>query len=214
MPRAAGRRMPDLPQPPAMRRRLERPLQGLGLIVLFAAVPAVIVALASDVRARASVLQVAACFVTLMIAFRVIGKRELGRLSPFELVMLMLIPEILSSTVQGEESLLQGLAGLSTVLVLVLMTSLLSQRFSALQRVIEPEPTVLVSGGRLLEHAMNQERIAPDELFSEMRKQGIAALEEVRFAVLEPSGNITFIRHGGPQDSQRPTDLETGPAGN
>ena len=128
-----------------------------------------------------------------MFAFRVIGKRELGRLSPFELVTLMLIPEILSNTVQGEATLLQGLAGLCTVLLLVVVSSLVAHRFPAAQRVLESSPALLVVEGQLQERNMNCERIAPEELISEMHKQGIMKLSEVKFAILEGSGNITFI---------------------
>jgi uncharacterized membrane protein YcaP (DUF421 family) len=66
---------------------------------------------------------------------------------------------------------------------------------------VEPQPTVLVTEGRLLEEALNEERIVADELFGEMRKQGIAELSEVRFAVLESSGNITFVPKHAPGKS-------------
>jgi uncharacterized membrane protein YcaP (DUF421 family) len=81
---------------------------------------------------------------------------------------------------------------------MVFATSLLSQRFRGIQRVVEAEPTVLVADGKMLEENMNRERIAPDELFSEMRKQSIERLAQVRFAVLESSGNLTFISKQGP----------------
>lgn len=182
------------PPPPEMRRSIEQPLRRFGLLALLLALPALVLAGSWDDRARASVMHIAISYAALLLAFRIIGKRELGRLSPFELVTLMLIPEILSNTVQGEDSLLQGLAGLCAVLLLVLTTSLLSQRFPGVQNALESSPTVLVVDGRLLERAMNRERIAPEELFSEMHKQGIATLDQVRFAVLESSGNITFVR--------------------
>jgi uncharacterized membrane protein YcaP (DUF421 family) len=76
----------------------------------------------------------------------------------------------------------------------VLTTSRLSQRFPSVQNALESSPSLLVVDGRLLDQAMNRERIAPEELLSEMRKQGIATLDQVRFAVLESSGNITFVR--------------------
>lgn len=119
-----------------------------------------------------------------MLAFRLLGKRELGRLSPFELVTLMIIPEVLSNAVQGEQSLLQSLAGLCTIFGLVLLSSIVSHRFEAAQHVMEASPTLLVLDGRLLEDNLNHERIAPDELFAEMRKQGLDALASVRVAVL------------------------------
>lgn len=186
-----------LPEPPELRRRVASPGRVVGLVLLFAILPASVLAGVADAEAKSSVLHVAISFAVLMAAFRLMGKRELGRLSPFELVTLMLIPEILSNSVQGQGSLLPSLAGLSTILLLVFATSLLAQRFRGVQRVVEAEPTLLVADGKMLEENMNRERIAPDELYSEMRKQSIERLAQVRFAVLESSGNVTFIsKHG------------------
>jgi uncharacterized membrane protein YcaP (DUF421 family) len=147
----------------------------------------------TEVPAAMPALRIALVFAALLFAFRLIGKRELGRLSPFELVMLMLVPEVLSSAVQGEGSLINGLVGLSTLLALVTLTSALAHRFEPIERVVEAQPTVLVEHGRLVESALNDERILPDELVSEMRKQGLSQLSEVAWAVLESSGNITFV---------------------
>lgn len=187
-----------LPEPPELRRRVASPGRAVGLVLLFAVLPASVLAGVSNAEAESSVVHVAVSFVVLMAAFRLMGKRELGRLSPFELVTLMLIPEILSNSVQGEGSLLPSLAGLSTILLMVFATSQLAQRFRGVQRVVEAEPTLLVADGKMLEENMNRERIAPDELFSEMRKQSIERLAQVRFAVLESSGNLTFISKQGP----------------
>src|SRR6187455_326195 len=116
---------PEL-EPPHLPRRFIAPLRVFGLLIGLSALPLLAVAGGLDARARSSVCQVGITFIALMFAFRVIGKRELGRLSPFELVTLMLIPEILSNTVQGEATLLQGLAGLCTVLLLVVVSSLVA----------------------------------------------------------------------------------------
>jgi uncharacterized membrane protein YcaP (DUF421 family) len=188
----------SLPEPPELRRRVVSPGRAAGLVLAFALLPASVLAGVADAEAKSSVLHVAISFVVLLAAFRLMGKRELGRLSPFELVTLMLIPEILSNSLQGHGSLLPSLTGLSTILLLVFATSLLAQRFRGVQRVVEAEPTLLVADGKMLEENMNRERIAPDELFSEMRKQSIARLAQIRFAVLEASGNITFISKQGP----------------
>lgn len=180
-----------------MKRRVGAPLRLSLLLLVFAALPVSVLVTSVDADAKKSVAHVAICFVVLMGAFRVIGKRELGRLSPFELVTLMVIPEILSNSLQGEGSLLPSLAGLCAVLFLVLALSTLSQRFETVQNVVEPSPTLLVADGKLLEQNMNLERIAPHELLSEMRKQGLQQIAEVRFAVLEGGGNITFVPYGG-----------------
>lgn len=182
-----------LPRPPPLRRRVARPLLLLALIAALAALPTLAAVGVFDRNTQSSVLHVVITFAALLLAFRLIGKRELGRLSPFELVTLMLIPEILSNTVQGQGALVTALAGLSTILLLVLLISVVAQRFERVQKVLESEPTLLVAEGRMLENNMNRERISPEELFGEMRKQGLTQLSEVRWAVLEPSGNVTFV---------------------
>jgi uncharacterized membrane protein YcaP (DUF421 family) len=194
-----------------MRRSIAQPVRHVALLVALAALPTLLLVVERDEHTAASVLHVVICFLVLMFAFRLLGKRELSRLSPFELVTLMLIPEILSNTLQGEGSLLQGLSGLCTVLGLVLGTSLLAQRFRAVQGALEAPPSVLVADGVVLEEAMNAERITPDELASEMRKQGICNLQDVRFAVLEGGGNITFIPRGGQPQQRSSGDDEAEP---
>jgi uncharacterized membrane protein YcaP (DUF421 family) len=183
---------PEL-EPPQMRRRLVQPLRQLGVLFLLTALPVACLLGTLEEQARRSTLQVIATYFVLLLAFRLLGKRELSRLSPFELVTLMLVPEILSNAVQGQATLLQGLAGLCSLFALVLATSLLSQNVPKVQDLLESAPAVLVVNGRLQEQTMNRERIAPSELLSEMHKQGLVELTQVRFAILEGSGNITFV---------------------
>jgi len=177
---------------PPLQRGVVTPLRQWGLLVVLA-IPPLAAMVLEDEEAQLSVWHVLLSFCVLLLAFRLLGKRELSRLSPFELVTLMLIPEILSNFVQGQRALLQGIAGLCTVLGLVLLVSLLSQRSETLQRALEASPTVLVLDGKMLERAMALERISPAEILSEMRRQGLSNLEQVHLAVLESSGNITFI---------------------
>lgn len=181
------------PDPPKMRRRWVSPAHLLLTLGVLAVAP--IVALAGTIgdQARTSVIQVAATYGILLLGFRLLGKRELSQLSPFELVTLMVIPEILSGALQGEGSLLPAVAGLSVILLLVLATSALSHRVPAVQRLLEASPTLLVADGKLLEANLNRERISPEDLVGEMRKQGIAHVEQVRFAILETGGNISFV---------------------
>jgi uncharacterized membrane protein YcaP (DUF421 family) len=158
-------------------------------------------------EAQKSVLHVVIVYLTLLAAFRLLGKRELGRLSPFDFVTLMLVPELLSNAVQGESPMVSGLTGLSMLLLLVLVTSVLAYRFPGVERVVEAEPALLVADGRLITHNLHGERIQPSELFSEMRKHGLEDLSQVKWAVLESSGTITFVPKDPPspngQDDER-----------
>ncbi|WP_437313375.1 DUF421 domain-containing protein [Sorangium sp. So ce385] len=146
-----------------------------------------------------TVARVAFVYVFLAIAFRVLGKRELNALSPFELVTLMLIPEIVSQALVREASLANALAGVSTLLVLVFLTSVLTHLSPRAAKVIDGTPTVLVANGRILEEACNRQRIQPEEIVSEMHKSGLAHLSQVRWAILEADGDLTIIpEHGQP----------------
>src|SRR5687767_14955196 len=94
------------PEAPKMKRRLGDPGQLVLALVMLAVVPIVALVGTLGDQARTSVIHVAATYAILILGFRLLGKRELSQFSPFELVTLMLIPEILSSALQGEGSLL------------------------------------------------------------------------------------------------------------
>jgi uncharacterized membrane protein YcaP (DUF421 family) len=180
------------PKPPHLERKLTS-WSTLACIVAFSIPPVAALVLPPSNQAKLAVIHVAVVFGVLLVAFRVLGKRELSRLSPFEFVTLMLVPELVSEVVQGGGELSAALVGLSTLFLLVQLVSLFSHRFHGVQRLVEAEPTILVANGKLREREMNDERIAPDELFSEMHKQGLERLSQVKWAILEGSGHITFV---------------------
>jgi uncharacterized membrane protein YcaP (DUF421 family) len=141
-----------------------------------------------------AVLRVAFVYILLLAAFRVMGKRELGQLSPFELVVLILIPEIFSDAlVGGDHSMTAATIGGSTLLALVFLTSVLSHRFRGFQRLVEGQPTVLVHDGRFCEREMNRTRVQPDEVFAHLRAAGLERLSQVRWAILEEDGKISVV---------------------
>lgn len=141
------------------------------------------------------VLRIACVYVLLTLAFRVLGKRELSQLSPFELIMLLLVAEIVSPALTaGDESLTGGLFGAATLLVLTFAHSVLSYRFRAVRDVSEAPPSLVVHHGRLIENALHKDRIHPDEVFSEMHKSGIEHLSQVKWGFLEADGKMGFVR--------------------
>lgn len=181
------------PPPPRTRRALKiSPEQVLGLVMLGGTVAAGAIDDLEDALRTAG--RIAAIYAFLTAAFRLIGKRELSALSPLELITLMLIPEIASGTLNGEGPLLSALFGISVLLLLVFIISLLSARFAVVEKAIEPSPRVLVIDGALCKDALQLERISAEELYAEMHKHGIGDLSDVRWAILESGGDIAFIR--------------------
>lgn len=139
------------------------------------------------------VLKVVVVYLFLMLAFRLVGKRELGMLSPFELVTVILIPEMASEALMGTGSLTTALVGISMLFLLVLLVSALTHRYAAVASIVQATPTVLVANGQLCEEALNRERISPDEIYGEMHKRGFEELDQIRWAILESDGEIALV---------------------
>lgn len=152
-----------------------------------------------------TVLRIAYVYFVLMVALRVIGKRELSELSPFQLVTLLLIPEIFSDALARDDfSMTNATVAVATLLTLVFLTSVLTFRFPRLERVVGGEPTILVRHGKLLDRNLGRERVTPGEIFAEMHKSGLEELRQVRWAILEVDGKISVIpadASGTPADS-------------
>jgi uncharacterized membrane protein YcaP (DUF421 family) len=149
------------------------------------------------------VIRVAVIYVFLMVALRLMGKREFSQLTPFELVTLLLIPEILTEALNmGDSSLTAAFIGVSTLLALVFITSVLAYRNRTFGRWSEGEPVVVVRHGALVPSAMDRERVSPEEIVAEMRKVGLEDMAQVKWGVLETDGRISFIT-GEQADGQR-----------
>lgn len=152
-----------------------------------------------------TVIRVAVIYLFLLLGLRVLGKRELGQMSPFDFVILLLIPEIVQQAMVREDfSLTNALIGVSTLICLVFIHSLLSYRFERFRTISEGSPVVLAHDGRLLEKSLDRERIPADEVFSEMHKAGLDRLEDVQWAILEPDGKIGIVPRQPPPGTQRP----------
>jgi len=141
-----------------------------------------------------TVLRAAFFYVFLLVAFRIMGKREVGSLTPFELVTLLLIPETASQAIVRDDfSLVNAMLACTTFLGLAFMTSILTHRFASVERVVEGQSRLLVRHGKFIDKHMNRERIVPDEVLSEVHRSGLESLDEVKWAILEDDGTITVV---------------------
>lgn len=153
------------------------------------------------------VLRVTVIYVCIVAGLRVLGKREFGQLSPVELVTLLLVPEMVSNALTGADKSLTGaLLAVGTLFTLVFGLSLVMHRFRRAEVIVTGSPTVLVARGRLLQDALNRQRIAPDEVLGELRRSGLARLDEVEWAVLETDGRISIVpaKRSGPSAPPEP----------
>jgi uncharacterized membrane protein YcaP (DUF421 family) len=135
------------------------------------------------------------CFVFLVT--RVVGKRELSTLEPFDLILLVVIGDLVQQGVtQSDYSITGAITVISTMALLTVVLSFVNFRFRRLRPLLEGEPVVLVEDGNVIERNMRRERITREELEAEGRLQQVAGIEDMRWAVLETAGQISIIPRG------------------
>ena len=140
------------------------------------------------------VFRAAIAFLFIFLLTRIVGRRELGTMEPFDLIMLIVLGDLVQQGVTQSDYSVTGLvlAG-GTLALMQVAASYLSFRFRKLRPVLDGEPIVLVEDGLLLERNLKRERLTPEELAAQARLKQIDSLDKVRWAVLETSGQISFI---------------------
>jgi uncharacterized membrane protein YcaP (DUF421 family) len=129
------------------------------------------------------------------VLLRVMGRRELSTLEPFDVILLVVIGDLVQQGVTQSDMSLTGMVlAVGTFGLLVIVTSWLSFRSKAARKVLEAAPTVILEHGRAVEKNLRAERLTLEEVASAARIQQIASLEDVEWAIVEPTGQISFIR--------------------
>ena len=125
---------------------------------------------------------------------RIIGRRELSSMEPFDLILLIVIGDaIQQGLTQDDYSVTGALIVIGTFAVLQILISYLSYRFPRLRPALDGEPIVVVQDGQAIEKNMKRERITVDEVMVEARLQQVASIDQIAWAVLETSGKISVI---------------------
>jgi len=142
------------------------------------------------------VVRAAAAYFFILLLMRVVGRRELSTLEPFDLIMLVVIGDLIQQGVtQNDFSVVGLLIAGGTIAVLQMAVSWVGFRSpTKVGVVIEGEPMVLVEGGRWIEKNLRRERLTEDEVLSDARRDSISQLDQIEWAILETGGEITFIK--------------------
>lgn len=128
---------------------------------------------------------------------RAMGKRELVQMTAFELVLLVVVGDLVQQGVTQEDMSLTGaVIAVGTIALLSVSFSWLSFRFARTRPLLEGHAVVLLRDGEPLIDALREERVALDELREAARNEGIADLGDVRLAIMEPDGRMSFISNG------------------
>ena len=141
------------------------------------------------------VLRTVVVFGFLMVLMRVIGRRELSSLQPFDLILLIILGDaVQQGLTQDDYSLTGALLVVGTFAVLQVLVSWVGFRFPRARPILEGEPIIVMEDGKVIDRNLKRERLTVQEIAEEARRQQIAHLDDVRWAVLETSGVISFIK--------------------
>jgi uncharacterized membrane protein YcaP (DUF421 family) len=144
------------------------------------------------------VLRAVVAFSFVFLLTRIVGRRELSSLEPFDLILLVMMGDLVQQGVtQSDYSITGLLLAASTVAIMTVLVSYLSFRFQRLRPILDGEPIVIVQDGKPIQRNLRRERLTLSELEQEARLQSISSLDEVAWAVLEKTGQISFVKKSG-----------------
>lgn len=153
--------------------------------------------LTSESPAWQIVVRIVVVYVALLIGLRLAGKREIGQMTLFDLVVLLLLANAVQNAMVGPDTSLTG--GILAAFVLLILNALVAQlrlRFPFLRRLIDGSPTLLVLHGKMLSHNLQREGLDMDTLETALREHGLIEISEVEMAVLEKDGTISIVPIG------------------
>ena len=137
-------------------------------------------------------LRVVMVYVAIFFLLRVVGRRHVGELAPFDLVVLLLLSEcVQNALIADEKSVTGGLIAAAALFGLNHVFGYASWRSKKAERLLEGTPRLLVRHGKVLDKSLEDEQITRSELMEALRREGCASLANVRYAILENDGGIT-----------------------
>lgn len=134
-------------------------------------------------------------YIFVLIVMRLMGKREIGQLQPFELVISMMIADLAAIPLtEGGVPLFKGIISILGLLVMDLLISVINMKSVMVRGIICGKPNILIYRGKINEEALIKERFTINELQEKLRANGVMSLGDVEYAILETSGDISVVQ--------------------
>lgn len=133
-------------------------------------------------------------YVFLLLLLRLTGKRQVGQLAPFDLVLLLVLSNAVQNSINGgDNSVVGGLVSATTLVAVNSLVAVVTHRSKRAEGLIEGHPQVLIHNGRLNEAIMARAKITHHELNAALRQGGCSCVEDVHYAILENNGAISVV---------------------
>ncbi|MCF3943234.1 DUF421 domain-containing protein [Oceanobacillus alkalisoli] len=132
----------------------------------------------------------------LLIVVRLLGKKELSQITPFDFVYILVLGGLLEESVYDDKvTIWQVLFAIALWAILIFTIEKIVQKFDKIRPAVKGEPTVIVHNGELDLNALKKNKLESEQLRTMLRQQGIFSINEVKYAVLEPSGQLSVLKH-------------------
>ncbi|WP_028775580.1 DUF421 domain-containing protein [Shimazuella kribbensis] len=141
----------------------------------------------------------------ILLMMRLMGKREIGKLSIFDLIVSFMIADLSAMLIEDKQlALLMGIAPILTIVGLQILLSFIMLKSRNIRHLIDGEPTVIVQHGKILDNVMAKSRYNMDDLMMQLREKNISNIGDVEFAILETSGKLSVF----PKTKKHPVTKE------
>ncbi len=151
------------------------------------------------------VVRTAIVYLALLLGLRLTGKRQVGQMTPFDFLLLLLLANAVQNAMTGPDtSLPGGLAAAATLLGVNMLVAWLARRNAKTEQFIEGTPTLLIRRGQILVPNLVREGITREDLLRSLREHGVETVEEVRSAILEVDGSVSVLKEDEAPSVQRP----------
>ncbi len=132
----------------------------------------------------------------IVLVYRIMGKKEVGKLSIIDLIVSILIAELAAISIeQYDSSILVSLIPITCLVLIEIIFGYVGLKNSKIKKLIEGSPIVIIKDGKLNFESMKKLRYSLDDLISQLREQGIKSIEEVNYAVLENNGKLSVFNN-------------------
>src|SRR5215831_12693590 len=131
-------------------------------------------------------------YVSLLVLLRITGKRQVGQLAPFDLVLLLVLSNAVQNAMNGgDNSVTGGIISATTLILLNGLVGRLTFKSKKLERIVEGRPDILIHNGKVFSEVLERQLLTHHELNAALRAAGCSCAEEVHYAILENTGQIT-----------------------
>lgn len=131
-------------------------------------------------------------YIFMLFILRLTGRRQIGQMSPFDLVLLLVLSNAVQNSMNGgDNSVLAGIILSITLIGLNSLIAWVTYRSKKIENLIEGKPQILIHNGHVYEDVMSHEKLTHQELEAALRREGVATIADVHFAILETNGDIS-----------------------